>query len=81
MIGRTHGVHAEPITFGLKLALWVQEMKRNAARLAEAEKAISVGKISGAVGTYATVPPEVEDKACAKLGPGSSTDIKSDYPA
>jgi adenylosuccinate lyase len=68
MIGRTHGVHAEPITFGLKLALWVQEMKRNAARLAEAEKAISVGKISGAVGTYATVPPEVEDKACAKLG-------------
>jgi adenylosuccinate lyase len=68
MIGRTHGVHAEPITFGLKLALWVQEMKRNASRLAEAEKAISVGKISGAVGTYATVPPEVEDKACAKLG-------------
>jgi adenylosuccinate lyase len=68
MIGRTHGVHAEPITFGLKLALWAQEMKRNAARLAEAEKAISVGKISGAVGTYATVPPEVEDKACAKLG-------------
>jgi adenylosuccinate lyase len=68
MIGRTHGVHAEPITFGLKLALWAQEMKRNAARLAEAEKAIGVGKISGAVGTYATVPPEVEDKACAKLG-------------
>ena len=68
MIGRTHGVHAEPITFGLKLALWVQEMKRNASRLAEAEKAISVGKISGAVGTYATVPPEVEGKACAKLG-------------
>jgi adenylosuccinate lyase len=68
MIGRTHGVHAEPITFGLKLALWAQEMKRNAARLAEAEKTISVGKISGAVGTYATVPPEIEDKACRKLG-------------
>ncbi|MFC2050145.1 adenylosuccinate lyase [Chloroflexota bacterium] len=68
MIGRTHGVHAEPITFGLKLALWAQEMKRNAARLAEAEKIISVGKISGAVGTYATVPPEVEEKACIKLG-------------
>jgi adenylosuccinate lyase len=68
MIGRTHGVHAEPITFGLKLALWAQEMKRNAARLAEAEKIISVGKISGAVGTYATVPPEIEDKACHKLG-------------
>jgi len=68
MIGRTHGVHAEPITFGLKLALWAQEMKRNAVRLAEAEKTISVGKISGAVGTYATVPPEVEESACKKLG-------------
>ena len=68
MIGRTHGVHAEPVTFGLKLALWAQEMKRNAIRLAEAERTISVGKISGAVGTYATVSPEVEDKACAKLG-------------
>jgi len=68
MIGRTHGVHAEPITFGLKLALWAQEMKRNAARLAEAEKIISVGKISGAVGTYATVSPEIEDKACRNLG-------------
>ena len=68
MMGRTHGVHAEPITFGLKLALWAQEMKRNATRLAEAEKSISVGKISGAVGTYATVSPEVEEKACIKLG-------------
>lgn len=68
MMGRTHGVHAEPITFGLKLALWTQEMKRNATRLAEAEKNISVGKISGAVGTYATVSPEIEEKACIKLG-------------
>jgi adenylosuccinate lyase len=68
MIGRTHGVHAEPITFGLKMALWAQEMKRNAFRLAEAEKIISVGKISGAVGTYATVPPDVEIIACKKLG-------------
>ncbi len=68
MIGRTHGVHAEPITFGLKLALWVEEMKRNAHRLAEARKAISVGKISGAVGTYATLSPEVEKIACSKLG-------------
>ncbi|TET40108.1 MAG: adenylosuccinate lyase [Dehalococcoidia bacterium] len=68
MIGRTHGVHAEPTTFGLKLALWVEEMKRNAQRLAEARKAIAVGKISGAVGTYASVPPEVEKAACAKLG-------------
>jgi adenylosuccinate lyase len=68
MIGRTHGVHAEPTTFGLKLALWVEEMRRNLHRLAEAKKIISVGKISGAVGTYATVPPEVEQKACRKLG-------------
>jgi len=68
MMGRTHGVHAEPITFGLKLALWAEEMKRNAQRLAEAKRIISVGKISGAVGTYATVPPEVEEKACSKLG-------------
>ncbi|MCK4354271.1 MAG: adenylosuccinate lyase [Dehalococcoidia bacterium] len=67
MMGRTHGVHAEPITFGLKIALWVEEMKRSARRLAEAKKAISVGKISGAVGTYATVPPEVEKIACDKL--------------
>jgi len=67
MMGRTHGIHAEPITFGLKLALWAQEMKRNAERLTQAKKAISVGKISGVVGTYATVPPEVEQKACAKL--------------
>ena len=68
MIGRTHGVHAEPISFGLKLALWVEEMRRNLQRLAEAKRVITVGKISGAVGTYATVPPEVEEKACAKLG-------------
>lgn len=68
MIGRTHGVHAEPTTFGLKMALWAEEMKRNAQRLAEAKKIISVGKISGAVGTYATVPPKVEEIACAKLG-------------
>jgi adenylosuccinate lyase len=68
MIGRTHGVHAEPISFGLKLALWVEEMRRNLQRLSEAKKAISAGKISGAVGTYATVTPEVEQRACRKLG-------------
>ena len=68
MIGRTHGVHAEPISFGLKLALWVEEMRRNLQRLTEAKKTIAVGKISGAVGTYATVPPEVEWKTCHKLG-------------
>jgi adenylosuccinate lyase len=68
MAGRTHGVHAEPTTFGLKLALWVEEMRRNLHRLAEARKVIAVGKISGAVGTYATVTPQVELKACYKLG-------------
>ena len=68
MMGRTHGVHAEPTTFGLKLAIWVEEMKRNQHRLEEARKAIAVGKISGAVGTYATVTPQVEKIACAKLG-------------
>jgi adenylosuccinate lyase len=68
MMGRTHGVHAEPTTLGLKMALWTEEMKRNAQRLAEAKKAISVGKISGAVGTYATVSPQVEEITCAKLG-------------
>ena len=68
MAGRTHGVHAEPITFGLKLAIWVEEMRRNLQRLTEAKRVIAVGKISGAVGTYATVPPEVEQKACRKLG-------------
>ncbi len=68
MIGRTHGVHAEPISFGLKLAVWIEEMNRNRLRLNEAQKAIAVGKISGAVGTYATLSPEVEEKACTKLG-------------
>jgi adenylosuccinate lyase len=67
MIGRTHGIHAEPTSFGLKLALWIEEMQRNRQRLVEATKMIAVGKISGAVGTYATLSPEVEEKACAKL--------------
>jgi len=67
MIGRTHGIHAEPISFGLKLALWVEEMRRSSLRLAEAKRAIAVGKISGAVGTYATLSPEVEQGVCAKL--------------
>ena len=68
MAGRTHGVHAEPITFGLKLAIWFEEMNRNKHRLAEARKMISVGKISGAVGTFATLSPQVEEKACHTLG-------------
>ena len=67
MIGRTHGIHAEPISFGFKLALWIEEMRRNRQRLTDAKKIIAVGKISGAVGTYATVPPEIEEKVCAKL--------------
>ncbi len=82
MIGRTHGVHAEPVTFGLKMALWLQEMKRNHSRLEEARKIISVGKISGVVGTYATVSPEIEEKTCSRLGlspaPVSSQIIQRD---
>jgi len=67
MIGRTHGIHAEPTSFGLKLAIWIEEMSRNRQRLNEAIREIAVGKISGAVGTYATLSPEVEEKACARL--------------
>lgn len=68
MIGRSHGVHAEPITFGLKLALWHSEMDRNRERLLRAQENISVGKVSGAVGTYANVDPRVEKLACVQLG-------------
>jgi adenylosuccinate lyase len=69
-MGRSHGVHAEPMTFGLKLAGWVDEMRRNARRLAEAKADIAVGKVSGPVGTHASVPPLVEELVCAKLGLG-----------
>ena len=68
MMGRTHGVHAEPITFGLKAALWWGEMRRQRARLVLALDDVRVGKISGAVGTHATVPPSVEDRVCQELG-------------
>ena len=68
MMGRTHGVHAEPITFGLKMALWWEEMKRQRTRLVDACNGIRVGKISGAVGTHATIPPRVEDNVCRHLG-------------
>ncbi|TAK07012.1 adenylosuccinate lyase [bacterium] len=68
MIGRTHGVHAEPITFGLKLALWHDEMRRHLARLESAATEVSVGKISGAVGTFAQVSPKVEAYVCKKSG-------------
>src|SRR5690625_4533214 len=68
MIGRTHGVHAEPTTFGLKLALWLEEMKRNLDRFNEAANRIEYGKLSGAVGTYANIDPYVEKYVCEKLG-------------
>ncbi len=67
-IGRTHGVHAEPVTFGLKLALWYDEMRRNRRRLLQAKEEVSVGKISGAVGTFANVSPATEDYVCRKMG-------------
>ncbi|PRR88582.1 MULTISPECIES: adenylosuccinate lyase [unclassified Bacillus (in: firmicutes)] len=68
MMGRTHGVHAEPTTFGLKLALWYEEMKRNLERFKQAKAGIEYGKISGAVGTYANIDPFVEQYVCEKLG-------------
>jgi len=68
MIGRTHGVHAEPMTFGLKLALWYAELTRDVARIRRAREVIAVGKLSGAVGTFAHLPPEVEADACRNLG-------------
>jgi len=68
MIGRSHGIHAEPITFGLKLAVWYDEMGRNRKRLENALQSIAVGMISGAVGTYANIPPKIETMVCEKLG-------------
>ena len=68
MIGRSHGIHAEPITFGLKMALWYQEMERNRERMIRAKDVISYGKISGAVGTFPFVDPSVEEYVCRKLG-------------
>lgn len=68
MMGRTHGVHAEPTTFGLKMALYVAEMQRNLARLEQARSTIAYGKLSGAVGTFANIPPFVEEYVCSKLG-------------
>jgi adenylosuccinate lyase len=67
MVGRSHGIHAEPITFGLKLALWYNEMRRNHRRMEQAMETIGVGKISGAVGTYANISPRVEAYVCRKL--------------
>ena len=82
MIGRSHGIHAEPITFGHKLAIWYDELRRGRERLERARQVISVGKLSGAVGTFAHLPPAVEDFACKKLGlapaPASSQVIQRD---
>lgn len=82
MIGRSHGIHAEPITFGLKMALWYQEMQRNRQRLVRAKESVSFGKISGAVGTFSFVDPFVEEYVCSKLGlkpaPVSSQIIQRD---
>lgn len=68
MMGRTHGVHAEPTTFGLKIALWYEEMKRNLERFEKAHNGIAYGKLSGAVGTFANIPPFIEEYVCNKLG-------------
>ncbi|MFA5802562.1 MAG: adenylosuccinate lyase [Thermoleophilia bacterium] len=68
MIGRSHGIHAEPITFGLKLAVWCFETARNIERLERARDSVAVGQISGAVGTYAMIPPDIEEEVCHNLG-------------
>jgi len=82
MIGRTHGVHAEPMTFGLKLVLWYAELQRDLDRVLRARQVISVGKISGAVGTFAHLDPSIEASVCARLGlqaaPASSQIIQRD---
>src|SRR5882672_7271479 len=67
-VGRTHGIHAEPTSFGLTFALWFDEMRRNRGRLTKAREAVAVGKISGAVGAFAHLDPQVEEKVCARLG-------------
>ena len=68
MVGRTHGIHAEPTTFGFKLAMWVDELRRSRTRLDAAIDDIAVGAISGAVGTHATIPPQIEEYVCRELG-------------
>jgi len=82
MIGRSHGIHAEPITFGLKLAVWYDEMKRSRRRFENALDTISYGKISGAVGTFANIPPEIEAYVCKQLelkpAPASTQIIQRD---
>ncbi|MGH9550589.1 MAG: adenylosuccinate lyase [Terriglobales bacterium] len=67
-VGRSHGIHAEPLTFGFKLGVWLEEVRRHQIRLGDAIEMISVGKISGAVGTFSNISPEIEERTCAKLG-------------
>ena len=67
-MGRSHGIHAEPMTFGLKFSLWYEDAKRNLRRIEQAKKTISIGKISGAVGTFSNIPPELEGRVCKRLG-------------
>lgn len=67
-MGRSHGIHAEPMTFGLKFSLWYEDAKRNLRRIEQAKKTIATGKISGAVGTFSNIPPELEGKVCKRLG-------------
>jgi adenylosuccinate lyase len=82
MIGRSHGIHAEPITFGLKMAIWYAEMQRNRQRLVRAKETISAGKLSGAVGTFSFIDPGIEEYVCGKLGltpaPASSQIVQRD---
>lgn len=82
MVGRSHGIHAEPMSFGHKLAIWYEELKRARVRIERAKETIAVGKISGAVGTFAHLPPEVEASACKRLGlksaPASSQIVQRD---
>jgi adenylosuccinate lyase len=82
IMGRSHGIHAEPMSFGHKLALWYDELRRGQERLVHARKTIAVGKLSGAVGTFAHLPPEVEEHACRTLGlepaPASSQILQRD---
>jgi adenylosuccinate lyase len=82
MIGRSHGIHAEPVTFGIKMALWYDEMRRNLRRMEAARETIAYGKISGAVGTFANIDPRVEEYVCRKAGlkpaPSSTQIIQRD---
>ncbi len=81
MIGRSHGIHAEPITFGLKMALWYDEAGRNLRRLIQARETIAVGKISGAVGTFAHISPQVEAHVCRNLGLKPAPGFQPDHSA